>query len=120
MRGATSSDGKMSGNAQLVASHDSAHKTSSGDGESGDIGAFVQQHGPADKIEIQHDHAGGQHSVTSHHGGKKHHSKHGSAEEAHAHAKQAAGIQDEPDVNDHDADDMPMKSAHTGASAGYL
>jgi hypothetical protein len=57
-----------------------------------DIHQVVAQHGPADKIEMEHDHEGGMHSKMSHHGGKMHHSEHGSAEEAHDAARAAAGI----------------------------
>ena len=123
MIGAKSQDGKISGNSQLVASHDSAHAKPQGEAGGGDIGAFVQQHGPAEQIHIQHDHAAGQHHVTSHHKGKKHHSTHGSAEEAHAHAAQAAGIsQGEPDGDEMGDADMGSAgtSKHSGQSAGYL
>jgi hypothetical protein len=59
------------------------------------IEEVVSQHGPADKIEMQHNDAASEHHVTSHHGGFTHKSKHGSRAEAHAHAKKAAGVTDE-------------------------
>lgn len=55
------------------------------------IHQVVSEHGPANKIEMQHDHEGGQHHTTSHHGKHKHHATHGSAGEAHDHARAAAG-----------------------------
>lgn len=56
-----------------------------------DIHEAVAAHGPADHIEMEHEHEAGHHTVTSHHGGKKHHSEHASAKEAHEHAMRAAG-----------------------------
>lgn len=56
-----------------------------------DIHEMVEHHGPAEKVEISH--AEGKHTKTSHHGGKKHVSEHGSAEEAHHHGMMAAGVE---------------------------
>ena len=71
----------------------------SGQGDAGeqdksdmDIHEVVNQHGPATKMESQHDHEAGHHSVTTHHKGAKHHSEHGSAEEAHQHMGHALGM----------------------------
>lgn len=62
-----------------------------------DIHEVVAQHGPAQKIEMEHDHEGGQHHKTSHHGGAMHKSTHGTAKEAHDEAAAAAGIDGAPD-----------------------
>lgn len=52
----------------------------------------AQEHGPAVEVNIQHDHANGQHHVHSaHQDGHQHTSTHGSAGEAHDHAKKLAG-----------------------------
>src|SRR5262245_11172977 len=74
-------------------------KPAGGAGESDlshmDIKDVVAKHGPAHKVEMEHDHAGGQHHVTSHHKGGHHKSTHGSAHEAHMHGMQAAGEEGE-------------------------
>jgi hypothetical protein len=57
-----------------------------------DIHEVVKQHGPAHKMESEHEHEGGHHTVTTHHKGAKHHSEHGSAEEAHQHMGHALGM----------------------------
>lgn len=51
----------------------------------------VEQHGPAHKIDIAHEPQAGKHHVESHHGKHTHKSDHGSMDEAHQHAKAAAG-----------------------------
>ena len=64
------------------------------------IEEHVQEHGPAHKVEVHHDHEGGRHTKISHHGeGAKHVSHHGSAEEAHDAAKLSAGVgtENQPD-----------------------
>jgi hypothetical protein len=60
-----------------------------------DIGDVVSEHGPAHHIVVHHDHENKVHTVTSHHGkpAHMHHSEHGSAEEAHDHARKAAGVE---------------------------
>lgn len=66
----------------------------SGGGEdvsSQDIGEVVGQHGPATDIHITVSPEGGA-TVESTHGGKKHKSQHGSADEAHMHAAKASGL----------------------------
>lgn len=70
-----------------------------------DIHDVVAEHGPAVEIHTKHDHEAGVHQVTSHHGehrqgneeghGFTHHSKHGSAEEAHKHMGHALGLGDQ-------------------------
>lgn len=72
-----------------------------------DPSQVAQEHGPAQSIDIQHNHEAGQHHVHSMHpDGHEHQSEHGSAEEAHEHAKKLAGVgeqeqmgesQDEPE-----------------------
>ena len=57
------------------------------------IADVVAKHGPAHKVEITHDHAGGKHSVTSHHKGAHHKTEHESADKAHLHAADAVGLQ---------------------------
>jgi hypothetical protein len=50
--------------------------------------SVAQEHGPAHEIHIEHDHQSGTHRVRSmHQDGYEHQSEHGSAEEAHDHAK---------------------------------
>jgi hypothetical protein len=56
------------------------------------IEQVVKEHGPAHHVEIEHDHQSNHHTKTSHHKGAKHMSEHGSAEEAHEHAKMASGL----------------------------
>jgi hypothetical protein len=110
-----SKDGKSFGNRQRQTAYDErkpqhdskkySPEKQSGRGESehsepdGDEGAsdqpieeVVAQHGPAEKMEISHDHAAAKHTVTSHHGGHTHVAHHGSADEAHMHAAKAAGV----------------------------
>lgn len=101
-------DGKSFGNRQQQKAYDERpekkeakaapvqHGEPDGDESSPqDIHEMVAQHGPAEKVEIVHDHAAGKHSVTSHHGGKTHKSEHTSAHEAHSHGMTAAGVQPE-------------------------
>ena len=53
----------------------------------------VAEHGKAHKVTVSHDHESSKHSVESHHeDGHVHKSDHESAEEAHDHAKQLAGV----------------------------
>lgn len=56
-----------------------------------DIHEAVEKHGPAHKIHIEHEPSAGKHHVESHHGKHVHHSDHASMDEAHQHAKAAAG-----------------------------
>jgi hypothetical protein len=128
MAGYESHDGKLAGNRQIVETYDKSHwKTSKrlqgvgggkpgagkaedehdeGGGDHEEIKSVVEEHGPAHKVEVAHDHEGGRHHVTSHHAdGHKHGPvTHGSAAMAHAHAAHAAGV--------HDTDEL--SSAHAG------
>lgn len=56
-----------------------------------DIHEAVEKHGPAHKIHIEHEPSAGKHHVQSHHGKHVHNSDHASMDEAHHHAKIAAG-----------------------------
>lgn len=93
-------DGKNFGNRQKMQAYDErepkaeAKEPESEPADDQSIEEVVAQHGPADKVEIEHDHEGGHHKVTSHHGGHKHHSAHGSAAEAHMHGAKAAGLEE--------------------------
>ena len=89
-------DGKKFGNRQKMNAYDSRQKPAAaepmgGESEGGDINDVVAQHGPAEKIEINH--GQGESHVTSHHGGKKHSQKFGSRESAHHHAAVAGGAE---------------------------
>lgn len=64
-----------------------------------DMKEVVAKHGPAHKVEMEHDHAGGKHRVKSHHKGGHHTSEHGSADEAHMHAAKAAGVETPDEAN---------------------
>jgi|ERR1039458_1803993 hypothetical protein len=119
-----SSDRKMSGNAELVQSHDSAHKKPApkpmdegmGGGEAPE--QVVAAHGPATEVHITHDHASGQHHVHSkHEDGHEHHSEHGSAEEAHSAAGTLAGASG---IEKESFPSMGMGKAHAGPSSGYM
>ena len=58
-----------------------------------DGAAVAQAHGPAQTVNIEHEHEMGVHHVHSmHQDGHEHHSDHASAEEAHEHGKKLAGI----------------------------
>ena len=105
-----SKDGKNFGNRQQQKAYDerkpkteekhadhedteASHPAPDGDqGEQMPIEEMVANHGPAEEVSIHHDHTAGKHSVESTHGGKKHKSEHGSADEAHMHAAKAAGV----------------------------
>ncbi len=77
-----------------------------GDGDPGDDGeqadpqdgkALAAEHGPATEIAIHHDHAAGKHSVHAEHpDGHSHDTEHGSADEAHQFAADAAGVGAQP------------------------
>lgn len=62
-----------------------------GEGMEQDGKQVAMEHGPANEVHMQHDHAAGKHHVHSMHpDGHEHHSDHGSAEEAHEHGKDLA------------------------------
>jgi len=100
-------DGKPFGNRQQMKAYDerepkkemkaAARTAENGEAGSGDeampedIHEMVAQHGPAEKVMIEHHE--GKHTKTSHHGGKVHKSEHASAEEAHQHGMMAAGVE---------------------------
>lgn len=117
MKGATSSDGKMSGNVQLVESYDKHKKSrrqeghmSGGDsggvhdpGGHDEIKRVVQEHGPAHTHLITKgsrdgmEDDGSYHSSTTHEDGYEHEADHGSLEEAHEHGMHAHGESDDDD-----------------------
>lgn len=117
MRGATSHDGKMSGNVQLVESYNKHRKGKMQEGrdsggESGgvhepsghdEIKQVVVEHGPAHTHLITKNSAGGEeddggyHSSTTHEDGYEHESDHGTLEEAHEHGRHAHGETDDDD-----------------------
>lgn len=102
-------DGKSFGNRQQMKAYDERepkngsekvhHNEPDGDegqdGSEQDIHEVVAEHGPADKIELHHDDAAGKHHVTSHHGEHTHKAVKAGREEAHEHAKAAAGVMPE-------------------------
>lgn len=54
---------------------------------------MAAEHGPANHLEIEHDHEAGHHSVhASHPDGHSHTTEHGSADEAHQYAADCAGV----------------------------
>jgi hypothetical protein len=57
-----------------------------------DIRDVVSEHGPATEMHMKSDHKAGVHQVSSTHGSFTHHSKHGSAHEAHKHMGHALGM----------------------------
>ena len=99
-----SKDGKSFGNRQQMKAYDERapkkeskampdeYEDAGGDDNyPEDIHEMVAQHGPAEKVEIEH--SEGKHTKVSHHGGKTHKSEHASAEEAHHHGMMAAGLE---------------------------
>lgn len=128
-------DGKAFGNRQQMKAYDervpkgngASHQEPDGDepgagqGEGDDVSSqsiheVVQEHGPAHKIVTHHDHESGVHKVHSHHGdGKVHKSEHGSAEEAHDHAAQAAGL---GELDAGEKTGQPLSAAGSPGSAG--
>lgn len=78
------------------------------------IHEVVEKHGPAHKVEIEHDHEAMSHKKTSHHGKHKHVSEHESAEEAHDHAKMAAGVAESPDEEEETPDQANENLADQG------
>ena len=73
------------------------------EGQEPEDGAQIaEQHGPATEVNVMHQHEAGMHHVTSQHpDGHMHESDHGSAEEAHEHAKKLAGAGGDR-ASDHD------------------
>jgi hypothetical protein len=132
MKGASTMDGKMHGNRQMVEryneskGHKPARPKETG-GESGgehemsghdEIKQVVEEHGPAHKISMQHDHEGQHSTVMSHHeDGHKHNAEFDGVDHhhmAHAHAAHAAGIHETSDLADahsSDSGDLAMENA---------
>lgn len=116
MRGSSSKDGKLHGNAQIVDRYDESkgHKPQRGSdtgGHSGgeheasghdEIKQVVADHGPASRVEITHGEGGegGASKVVSHHGGHRHEAEFESAARAHAHAAHAGGVSDSGELNE--------------------
>jgi hypothetical protein len=101
-------DGKAFGNRQQMKVYDerpakkepkgveAQHEEPDGDeGSDQDIHEVVAEHGPADKIQLHHDDDAGKHHVISHHGEHVHKVVKAGREEAHEHAKIAAGLSPE-------------------------
>lgn len=126
MKGMNSSDGKMSGNAQMVGSYEKSKKPQAAPepsmGGSEDPTQVAAEHGPAHEVHIQHDHEGGKHSVHSKHGdGHEHHSEHGSAGEAHQHAAKLSGVNEEAQPMESMGGGMPSKKpAAAPMGGGYM
>lgn len=137
MKGETSHDGKMSGNVQLVRSHNMHKGMKGGDPESrgtgmdgdtsdhSEIQDVTAEHGPANSHTITDNQDGTFSSHTSHADGHEH-EKHGhkSLDEAHEHGKQAMNDEapeESPDqqLMDEKKPSMGMgKVSHSGAG-GY-
>jgi hypothetical protein len=81
-----------------------------------DIAAVVKKHGPATAIHSSHDHDGDAHHVTTHHGEHMHHSKHASAEDAHAHMGAALGMETPESKGEEQS--MPEEMASNEQSEG--
>ncbi len=96
MRGATSSDGKLTGNVQTVERYEDSKKPKTDghdpnkgmDGGHEEIHSVVAQHGSADRHVITNSN-GKVHSETHHKSGHIHHADHASLDEAHEHGKVA-------------------------------
>lgn len=125
MKGETSKDGSIHGNAQLVRSHD-MHKGLKGASKSGPMGEesggsdhseiqdVVAEHGPATSHTITSNDDGSFDSHTQHESGHEHHAKHESLAHAHEHGMHAMG--GEPD-----GDEMaPSKSGNVGKNASVF
>lgn len=87
------------------------------------IADVVEKHGPAHKVEIEHDHKGGSHKKTSHHGKNTHTSEHSSAKEAHEAGMQAVGVtpgdeQETPDQANGEAGGEAMAGAAPSGGGG--
>lgn len=143
MKGISSKDGKMTGNVQLVERYDQSkgHKPvrpKERGGESGgaheesghdEIKQVVEEHGPAHRVHIEHDHDGQHSTVTSHHeGGHKHVADFDGEDHhamAHAHAAHAGGMHDsellheahmDPEAREHEEEERE-EELHPGIQA---
>jgi hypothetical protein len=136
MRGETSKDGKMTGNVQLVRSHNMHKSSGKGmmpEGQSGEetgpdhseVDDVVAQHGPAMSHTVTDNQDGSFSSHTTHADGHEH-EKHGhkSLDEAHEHGKHAMDATAPEESPDQElADEKPKgmgmgKISHSGAG-GY-
>lgn len=76
----------------------------------------AEQHGPAQEVHLTHEHEMGAHHVHSvHPDGYEHHSDHGSAEEAHDHAKKLAGHEHSEEA----IDGLKKFAEEEGEEGGY-
>lgn len=134
MRGASSKDGKLSGNVQTVGRYNDTkqggrgaeRRPDKGGGHSGGLHEFggddsakpvesiVSEHGPAEYHEIAK-HGQEYKSMTRHADGHEHEATHGSLEEAHDHGKQAMEDTDSNNFNQdqqHVAEQRDRGEAH--------
>ncbi len=133
MKGASSHDGKLHGNLQMIERYDESKgkqkKPKETGGESGgeheagghdEIKQVVAEHGPAHKVVMTHDHDGQHSTVTSHHDDghvhTAHHDGEDHAEMAHAHAAHAGGVSDSSSLHEAHAGDQ---DADSFAEAGH-
>ncbi len=118
MKSASSKDGKLHGNVQMIDRYNESkgHKParpketggeSGGEHEEGghdEIKQVVAEHGQAHTIHIEHDHEGQHSTVTSHHeDGHKHVAHHDGEDHAamaHAHAAHAGGVSDSGELQE--------------------
>ena len=124
MRGATSKDGKMAGNRQMVDRYDESRggkaamkpkgdAMDAGEKDHAEIKDVVAEHGPAHTHIITKD-GMGHHSETHHKDGHTHHADHDSLDEAHEHGKEAMGEDDGQDPSDGDEGEMPHEMPRSG------
>lgn len=124
MRGATTKDGKMSGNVQTVGRYNDAkqggrggeRRPDKGGGHSGGLHEFggddsakpvesiVAEHGPAEYHSVEK-HGDEYHSTTRHADGHEHKASHSSLDEAHNHGRQAMEDTDS-NANNRDQQDI--------------
>lgn len=111
MKGASSSDGKLHGNVQMIDRYEQSKKPKAEGGHSGgahepsghdEIKSVVGEHGPASRVEITHGEGGegGPSKVVSHHGAHKHEASFDSPAMAHAHAAHAGGVSDAGELSE--------------------
>jgi hypothetical protein len=78
-----------------------------------DAQSVVAENGPASRVTIHHNHAGGQHTVVSQHGNFQHTSQHASAQDAHKHAAVLGG-----EANEENTGKAPNEDAGDGDMFG--
>jgi hypothetical protein len=137
MRGGTSSDGKLSGNRQLVDAYDrdkghgkpARHQEPKNTGgDSGgvhdpeghdEIKQVAEEHGHAHKHVITKKEGGGYQSETHHEDGHvAHHDHHDTIEHAHAHGAYAMGDSDHVPADEEARDQMHGRSMNERESSG--